>query len=162
MQAPEGVILVDTGPDMRAQLLGAGVRQVDAVVFTHAHADHVTGLDDVRLLNRIKGLPIEAYATRETSDELARRFDYAFRPWTPPHFFRPVLDMQVVAPGAAFEVCGARVQSFDQDHHVMHTLGLRVGRFAYSTDVVRLEPAALATLAGVETWVVGCFQPSAI
>ncbi len=159
IQTPEGRILVDTGPDMRTQLLACGVPRIDAIVFTHAHADHMTGLDDVRLLNRIAGRPLPAYATTATRADLERRFDYAFRPWTPPYFYRPVIDMRAIAPGEAISVCGARVQTFDQDHHVMHTLGLRVGNFAYSTDVVRLDEAAFAALQGVKTWVVGCFQP---
>ncbi len=159
IEGPEGRILVDTGPDMRAQLLACGVPRVDAIVFTHAHADHVTGLDDVRLLNRISGVPLPAFATQVTRDELARRFDYAFRPWTPPYFYRPVLDFSVIEPGEVVGACGLRVRTFDQDHHVMRTLGLRVGGFGYSTDVVRLDEAAFAALAGVDTWVVGCFQP---
>ncbi len=159
IEGPEGRILVDTGPDMRAQLLACAVPRIDAIVFTHAHADHVTGLDDVRLLNRISGVKLPAFATRATRDELVRRFDYAFRPWTPPYFYRPVLDLCVMEPGEVIGACGLRVRTFDQDHHVMRTLGLRVGGFAYSTDVVRLDAAAFAVLAGVDTWVVGCFQP---
>lgn len=158
IEAPAGRILVDTGPDLRSQLLACAVPRVDAIIFTHAHADHVTGLDDVRLLNRIAGHPIPAYATRATRDELARRFDYAFRPWTPPNFYRPVLEVCTIEPGETIQACGARVQTFDQDHHVMHTLGLRIGNFAYSTDVVRLDEAAFATLQGIDTWLVGCFQ----
>ena len=159
IEGPEGRILVDTGPDMRAQLLACGVPRVDAIVFTHAHADHVTGLDDVRLLNRISGVPLPAYATQTTRDELARRFDYAFRPWTPPYFYRPVLDVCVIEPGQVITTCGLAVRTFDQDHHVMRTLGLRVGGLGYSTDVVRLDEAGFAALAGIDTWVVGCFQP---
>ncbi len=158
IEAPEGRILVDTGPDLRTQLLACAVPRIDAIVFTHAHADHVTGLDDVRLLNRITGAPIPAYATKTTRDELARKFDYVFRPWKPPYFYRPVLDMNIIEPGDRLSICGAEVHSFDQDHHVMRTLGLRIGSFGYSTDVVRLDDAALATLSGVDTWLVGCFQ----
>lgn len=156
--APAGNILVDTGPDMRRQLLDCGISRVGAIVFTHAHADHVTGLDDVRLLNRVVGTPIPGYATMATQEELERRFDYAFRPWVPPQFYRPVLEMHPVLPGHAYKICGAEVQTFDQDHHVMHTLGLRIGKFAYSTDVIRLDDAAFAHLAGIDTWLVGCFQ----
>lgn len=158
IEAPLGRILVDTGPDMRAQLLACAIPRVDAVIFTHAHADHVTGLDDVRLLNRITGQPLPAYATLATSTELIRRFDYVFRPWTPPNFFRPVLDLHTVQAGETLQVCGAEIRTLDQDHAVTRTLGLRIGKFAYSTDLVRLDPPALATLAGVDTWLVGCFQ----
>jgi phosphoribosyl 1,2-cyclic phosphate phosphodiesterase len=158
IEAPEGRILVDTGPDMRAQLLACAIPRIDALIFTHAHADHITGLDDVRILNRIAGRPLPAYATQATLAELEKRFDYAFRPWKPPGFYRPVLETQPVTPGDTLDVLGLSVRTFDQDHHVMHTLGLRAGGFAYSTDVVRLDEAALETLRGVDTWLVGCFQ----
>ncbi len=158
VEVPGGRILVDTGPDLRHQLLACTVPRIDAIIFTHAHADHIAGLDDVRLLNRITGQPLPAYATQATRDDLARRFDYVFRPWTPPYFYRPVLNISTIVPGETVGICGAAVQTFQQDHHVMPTLGLRIGRFAYSTDVVRLDDAAMAILAGVDTWLVGCFQ----
>lgn len=153
-----GRLLVDTGPDMRAQILANAVPQVDGIVFTHAHADHILGLDDVRLLNRVLKKPIPAWAVEKTLGELKRRFDYAFRPWEPPLFLRPVLDMTVIEAGDGFRACGMAVQSFEQDHHVVKTLGLRVGGFAYSTDLVRLDDAAFAALQGIDTWLVGCFQ----
>jgi phosphoribosyl 1,2-cyclic phosphate phosphodiesterase len=158
LHGPAGRILVDTGPDMRAQLLACAVPRIDAIVFTHAHADHITGLDDVRQLNRITGQPLPVFGTERTMDEIARRFDYAFRPWEPPLFYRPVLETTLVAPGAMIEVAGLSMTTFEQDHHVMPTLGLRVGGFAYSTDVVRLNDAAMIALQGVDTWLVGCFQ----
>ena len=76
---------------MRTQLLDCRMPGVDAILYTHAHADHITGLDDVRILNRIVERPLDAFATRHTLDEMTRRFGYAFRPWEPPGFFRPVL-----------------------------------------------------------------------
>jgi phosphoribosyl 1,2-cyclic phosphate phosphodiesterase len=158
LHGPAGNVLVDTGPDMRAQLLACGVPRIDAIVFTHAHADHITGLDDVRLLNRIAGKPLPAFGTTKTMEEIHRRFDYAFRPWEGPNFYRPVLETRELAAGQGFDACGLRFATFDQDHHVLHTLGLRVGRFAYSTDVVRLDEAAFAAMAGIDTWLVGCFQ----
>ena len=161
IEAPGGRLLVDTGPDMRHQLLACGIGVVDAILFTHAHADHVLGIDDVRILNRTAGKPLDAFATEHTHGELERRFDYAFKPWTPPWFFRPVMVPRVVAPGDVLDVAGMRVRIFEQDHAFVKTLGLRVGGFGYSTDVVTLDDAAFAALEGVDTWIVDCFQRTA-
>ena len=158
LQGQAGALLVDTSPDMRTQLLNCAIAQVDAVLFTHAHADHILGLDDVRLLNRIVGRPLEAVATEATLGEIERRFDYAFRPWQPPGFYRPALQARAVVPGEAVAAGGVRIVTFDQDHGYTRSLGLRAGGFAYSTDAVALDEAAFGTLAGVDTWVVGCFQ----
>ncbi len=151
-------LLVDTGPDMRAQLLACAIRNVDAICFTHAHADHIVGLDDVRLLNRVVKRPLETFATARTLREVEARFDYAFRPWQPPGFFRPVLVPREVEAGQPFEAAGMRIETFVQDHGFMPSLGLRVGGFGYSTDAVALDDAAFAALQGVDTWLVGCFQ----
>jgi phosphoribosyl 1,2-cyclic phosphate phosphodiesterase len=151
-------LLVDTTPDMRQQLLACRVAQVDAILFTHGHADHIMGLDDVRILNRICGHPLDAFATSATLGELQSRFGYAFRPWKPPGFFWPVMVPCEVAPGETVSMAGMPVRLFDQDHTFVRTLGLRVGGFGYSTDVVDLDEAAFAALAGVDTWVVDCFQ----
>ncbi len=154
-------LLVDTSPDMRQQLLDCAVPRVDAILFTHAHADHVLGIDDVRILNRIAGRPLDAYATERTLTELDKRFDYAFQPWTPPYFFRPVLVARQVAAGDMVEAAGLSVRLFEQDHGFLPTLGLRVGGFGYSTDVAVLDDAAFEALAGVDTWIVDCFQRQA-
>jgi phosphoribosyl 1,2-cyclic phosphate phosphodiesterase len=155
---PGGALLVDTSPDMRAQLLANRVPGVDCILFTHSHADHVLGLDDVRALNRIAGRPLNAYGTPSTLDELQARFAYVFRPWVPPGFFRPVLVASPIAPGETIAVAGMDITVFDQDHGFTRSLGLRCGGFGYSTDVVELDEAAFAVLEGVDTWVVGCFQ----
>lgn len=152
-------LLVDASPDMRAQLLACAIPQVDAILFTHAHADHVLGIDDIRILNRIAARPLDAFGERRTIAELHRRFDYAFKEWTQqPHFFRPVLVSHEVAFGQAVETCGMRIETFEQDHGFLPTMGLRVGGFGYSTDVVKLSADALALLDGVDTWIVDCFQ----
>ena len=153
-----GRLLVDTGPDLRDQLLANGVPSIDAILFTHAHADHVLGIDEVRILNRLVDRPIDAYATERTLSELDKRFDYAFKPWQPPHFFRPVLVPHTVQFGDIIDVVGLRLHLFEQDHGFLATVGLRVGGFGYSPDVVNLDDTALATLQGVDTWVVDCFQ----
>ena len=94
---------------------------------------------------------------RDTLDELDRRFGYAFRPWQPPGFFRPVLVQREVVAGETVTAAGMQVRLFEQDHGFIRSLGLRIGGFGYSTDVVGLDDAAFAALEGVDTWVVGCF-----
>jgi phosphoribosyl 1,2-cyclic phosphate phosphodiesterase len=158
LQDRGATLLVDTSPDMRTQLLAAAVTRVDAILFTHPHADHVTGLDDVRMLNRLADAPLDAFATQDTLSELKRRFEYAFMPWEKPNFFRPVLTPRVVSAGQTVTAGGIKVGLFEQDHGFITSLGLRVGGFGYSTDAVALDDTAFATLAGVEIWVVGCYQ----
>ncbi len=158
---PEGRMLVDTGPDLRDQLLANGIGQVDAVLYTHAHADHIMGLDEIRILNRLIGRPIEAYGTQVVLDDIRSRFSYAFGPWTPPIFFRPVLVPRPILPDETHMILGAPISVIGQDHGFSQTLGLRIGSFAYSTDVVALDDNALEALHGIEIWLVDCFQRNA-
>jgi phosphoribosyl 1,2-cyclic phosphate phosphodiesterase len=151
-------LLVDAGPDLRSQLLACGVGRVEALLVTHSHADHIMGLDEIRPLNRSLGDVIPIFTTAETLAELQIRFEYVFRPSTAPAFYRPALAPYVVAPGQCLEIAGLPVEIFRQDHKVMDTLGLRVGGFGYSTDVVALPEESLAALEGVDTWMVDCFQ----
>jgi phosphoribosyl 1,2-cyclic phosphate phosphodiesterase len=150
-------LLVDTSPDMRDQFLNNGIPGADAVLFTHAHADHVTGIDDVRILNRIAKRPLDAFATQYTLDEITRRFGYVFAPWDGRGFYRPVLTAKLANPGDTVRAAGLDVTLFRQGHGRIETLGLRIGPFGYSTDVVELDDAAFDVLEGVDTWVVGCF-----
>ncbi|MGK7870486.1 MBL fold metallo-hydrolase [Falsiroseomonas sp. E2-1-a20] len=151
-------LLIDAGPDLRQQLLACGFATIDAVAFTHSHADHVLGIDDLRGINRLRGTALDAFASTTTLSEVQRRFGYAFQPATPPSFYRPALSAHTVAPGETVAMAGMKVQVFRQDHRVMETLGFRIGGFAYSTDVVSLPEDSLAALQGLDTWVVGCLQ----
>ena len=74
-------LLVDASPDLRNQIIDCRILGIDAVLFTHAHADHIAGIDDLRILNRIANRPLDAFATQRTRDEITRRFGYAFKPW---------------------------------------------------------------------------------
>lgn len=151
-------LLIDAGPDLRAQMLACGIGRLDAVVFTHTHADHVMGIDELRIVNRIIGGPLDAFGSYVTLSELKTRFEYAFRPAPPQGFFRPALVPRPVAPGEWATMGGMPVRVLRQDHLVTETLGFRVGRFAYSTDVVAMTEDTLAALEGLDTWVVGCLQ----
>ncbi len=159
IEAPDGRrLLVDTGPDLRLQLTGCKIPKIDAVLYTHSHADHIAGLDEVRILNRLIGAPMPAYAMAVSWAELQDRFDYAFRPWTTaPAFFRPVFERHEVEPGQSLQIIGLPVQLIGQDHGYVTSLGLRIGGFAYCTDVVRLDAAALEQLENLDVFVVDCF-----
>lgn len=150
-------LLVDTGPDLRLQLTAQAVGRIDAVLYTHAHADHIAGLDEIRILNRILGAPMPSYATAAVWTELKQRFDYAFKPFAGGFFIRPVLEAHVVEAGQGADILGLPFEFIDQDHGFSRSLGLRTGSFAYCTDVVRLDTAALARLEGLEVLIVDCF-----
>jgi phosphoribosyl 1,2-cyclic phosphate phosphodiesterase len=151
-------VLIDTPPDLRQQLLAAQVKRIDAVLFTHAHADHSHGIDDLRSVNRMVGKPMPIYGSPYTMGELRARFRYIFASvdTTAPVFYKPAVEPHEVT--GPFTAAGMGVVPFDQDHGFSQTTGFRVGRVAYSTDVMTLDDAAFAALAGVELWVVDCIR----
>lgn len=156
-------VLVDTGPDLREQLIRAGVRRIDGILYTHGHADHTHGLDEVRELNRVMRAGIPAWGMARTLNDLNHRFSYAFkefeeisapttviyRPWLIPH----VINVDQPMPFAIGEV---PVMPFVQEHGWEPSLGFRFGDFAYSTDVTKLDETAFGILRGVRVWIVGC------
>jgi phosphoribosyl 1,2-cyclic phosphate phosphodiesterase len=153
-------ILVDTSPDLRQQALTAGMKKLDAVLYTHGHADHLNGIDDLRPFNRLVDRAIDVYGSPATLREIAARFAYVFEPIKPGFgFYKPVLTPHEVT--GPFEIGGVPIVPFDQDHGFSTTTGYRIGGMAYSPDVVNLSEAAFDALSGLELWIVDClrFEP---
>lgn len=149
-------ILIDTSPDLREQLLSSGTNHLDAVLFTHAHADHLHGIDDLREINRAMKAPIPVFGAGETLADIAHRFDYVFTPLdlAKDTIYKPWLIPHEVE--GDFTAAGIAMTAFEQDHGFSRTTGYRIGNFAYSTDVLNLPEASMARLEGLDLWIVGC------
>ncbi len=152
-------ILIDTSPDLREQFLDAGVERLDAVLYSHDHADHSHGIDDLREINRLMAADIPVYGLQETMQTLTARFYYCFEQINQGQsYFRPVLLSNIISGVEPFTINNIVVTPFLQDHGYTLTVGYRFGSFAYSTDVLRLDEAAFSVLDGITDWVVDCVR----
>ncbi|MDB5397436.1 MAG: fold metallo-hydrolase [Rhodospirillales bacterium] len=149
-------VLIDAGPDLREQMLSAGVRKLDAVIFTHAHADHTQGIDDLRAFVLYGGTPLPVYGFPELMQQIRARFSYMFGGSTAGYYDKPFLEMHDAPP--QLRIGAIDFTLFEQDHTVCRTIGVRTGSFAYSTDVKRLPEAAFEALEGIKTWVVAAVR----
>jgi phosphoribosyl 1,2-cyclic phosphate phosphodiesterase len=131
------------------------VTRLDGVIYTHEHADHMHGIDDLREINRAMKAPLPIWASPRVLDSIAQRFPYVLEPLSDgPVIYKPVL---VTHPAEDhFTIGTIPVTSFAQDHGFGPSLGLRFGPIAYSTDVVEIPEDSFAALAGVRVWIVGC------
>ena len=155
-------LLVDTSPDLREQLLDEGTEDIDAVLYTHVHADHVHGIDDLRWFCVKRGSSIPVYGDEYSLKVLKERFDYAFVGEEEDEQIlsggRPVLRGYLVEEGNCYNIEGMEVEIMRQDHGFSESLGFRIGDFAYSTDVVRLSDSNYEILRGVSTWILDCLR----
>lgn len=151
-------LLIDTSPDLRQQLLDAEIRRLDGVIYTHAHADHIHGIDELRGVNRAMGGPLAVYATAETLKVLQLRFGYAFAGIPPgASIFRPWLLPTEIASDQPFRIGDITIQPFVQDHGNTTTIGYRFGDLVYSTDVLELPAAARDVIRGAKLWILGAY-----
>lgn len=144
-------VLIDTGPDFHAQATREDLRQVDAVLYTHGHADHVLGMDDLRPLSFGKGGDLPLYADPETADVLERVFEYTFRKVDRyPTSARVHLHRLTDAPGTAVDLFGACFRRVPVTHGRQTITGYRFGEAAYLTDLNDIPEASFALLEGLD------------
>lgn len=161
--SPEGktTVLVDTGPDLRAQLLTADVRTLDAVVYTHPHADHIHGIDDLRAFWQNTKRRVDVYADAPTYGRLTEAFGYCFK--TPAgSLYPPILEYHPMAVGTPITVQGPggpiRLTSFRQQHGDIDSLGLKVGELAYSCDINALPDESAKLIENIDVWIVDALR----
>lgn len=159
---PDGVtsVLIDTSPDLRAQMLAAEVKHVDAVLYTHDHADQTHGIDDLRVFAMRARRRIPAYMDDATRAALFGRFGYIFESV---EGYPAIVEAHDIPPhGQAWSVDGSGgelpVVTFDQAHGPIRSVGYRIGPVAYSSDVSDLDEAAFAALCGAELWIVDALR----
>lgn len=149
------VILIDTSPDLRLQALRENIRRVDAVLYTHIHADHVNGIDDLRSFCQLQRMQIPLYGNAYTIDNIATRFGYAMREpggtWDLPILRAHVIDREL-------EVCGEKIIPIPVMHGRSAILGYRIRNFAYLTDVSAIPEESMPLLQGLDVLLLDCLR----
>ncbi len=152
-------VLIDTSPDMREQLLDANVAALDAVVYTHSHADHMHGIDDLRQVVFNQGQRLPVWADGPTQEALLSRFGYAFvQPEGSP--YPPILDLHTIDGPVRISGAGGLVTltPFRADHGSMDALGFRIGPLAYLPDAVDIPKESWPMLEGLDCWIVDALR----
>jgi len=147
-------ILVDTSTDFRAQALRKGIDHLDAILMTHAHADHLHGFDDTRSLAWERPIPL--YASAETLDEIVKRFDYAFKV-TQIGGGKPRVNLHRL-DGTTVTIAGLEVRPIPIKHGILDIYGFRFGDFAYLTDCSEIPGPSLELLEGIKLLVIGALR----
>jgi len=160
IESDDTVVLIDTSPDLRQQLLNCGVRRLDSVLYTHGHADHLHGIDDLRGINRAMNAEIPVYADASTSQAINQRFGYTVTPLSANanFYYKPVIKIHEITPGDTFSIGNIEFVAIDQDHGHSRTLGYRFGQMALATDLMDMPESSFAALSGIEVWIIGVFS----
>jgi len=149
-------IVIDTGPDFRYQMLRSGARQLDAVVFTHSHKDHIAGLDDIRAFNFFQQRAVDVYATEATQEALRREYAYIFENASYPGI--PQIRLHTIYPDRSFFIGPTKIIPIRVLHYRMEVLGFRIGDFTYITDANYIAPEELEKVKGSKAIVLNALR----
>src|SRR5581483_8627493 len=157
---PNGNILIDTPPELRLELLRANVKVVHATIYTHYHADHLFGLDDLRQFPRLLGGPMPVYCADDVEAVIRTTFPYVFNNnyGDAPASYVPKLAFHRIKPGESFTVLGQRVLPVELVHAQFRVLGFRIGDVAYCTDVSRVPEPSVPMLQGLKVLVIDALR----
>ena len=160
---PATRIVVDTGCDLREQLLDANVDSVDAVLYTHEHADHTHGIDDLRVLALNNRKRVDVYFSQEAGQRIVQSFSYCFTA-PPGSGYPPILNQNLIAAGVPLTISGPGgdidILPFKQEHGEIFSLGFRVGKFAYSCDLSGIPAESVEAVSGLDVWVLDALRPA--
>ncbi|MEP3265706.1 MAG: MBL fold metallo-hydrolase [Hyphomicrobiales bacterium] len=157
-------VLIDTSPDLRTQMLREDVQHIDGVIYTHSHADHIHGIDDLRGFWILQRQRIDTYADKITAARLKEAFGYCYEtpmgssypPILNEHLIEAYKEVTIIGPGGPITAL-----PFEQTHGDISSLGFRIANFAYSSDVNKLDEKAFSVLTGLDTWVVDALRYTA-
>ena len=153
VQSEKTNLLIDATVDVRTQLNRLNLKKLDGLLVTHAHSDHVNGVDDLKVISYHSNQLIDVYSSHETLEEMDRRWPYLFAPKAG-GIYVEFMRKNAIDYYQQFRVGDIDIDTFEQDHTTCSTLGFRFGKFAYCVDVVNLSEEALKALEGIETWVI--------
>ena len=155
LEASGSTLLIDTPPELRLQLISSGFTRVDAVIYTHEHADHINGIDDLRIFSVRRSKPLPLYGPEETLDRLKASFNYIFDDAVRPYegTSKPRLTLHPTTPGQMISIAGVETLPLAFEHGHLRVFGYRFDKLAYITDIKAIPPAERERLQGLEVLV---------
>ena len=146
-------ILIDTGPDIRQQLLDAKCDKINAILYTHKHADHIHGINDLRAVSLLMKSKIPAWGSKETNKHLKNTFLYIFEKT---EFYEAILELNEIQE--SFFIDDVKVNTFQHNHGFIDSTTYRIDKFAYTTDIKKFYDGTLEKLKGIDKWIISCLK----
>ena len=152
-------LVIDFGADMKTQFLRENIIKLSAAILTHDHADHVNGIDDLKIFSFINKKPLEIYSDKKTIDSIANRFSYMFNSVDPnDHWGVKRVCGKEILLNSTIRICDMDISFFRQNHGLIDSLGIRINNFVYSNDVIAFPKESEKFLENIDIWLLDCLQ----